>query len=321
MARYETYRSNAAEVPIMRKWVFRALCLSLILHGGLFIFFYSKHLEDFALTDNTRLAPPRFVMSRKEIDPKLLEQEEERITLPNKLPNARIELPSETPEPKTIELKPQTTEISSPLLTDKPKATPLNWEVVNKVEAESAGKADKELSALSTALLQSSVKSPRQPSIALPRTSKDGDSLGGNEGIPGRQSIDQALANFGKPGTENVHAAMPGGALFEHDQDELRGAAIETLKKLAQLIALYPNATFVISGHTDWTGTAEYNQRLSERRAESVKSWLVANMKVDPNRIQTVGKSTSEALVPAEKSVDEQQPNRRVEITIKTNKK
>ncbi len=321
MARYETYRSNAAEAPLMRKWILRALLISLLLHAALFVFFQLKKLDHFNFNAGEQLAPPRFVVNKVTIDPKLLQDPEEiRVKLPAKLPNQRIAIPNEKPEIKEIDLKPQSTEIASPLLTDKPKSTPLDWDAIAKTDAASAGRSDKELGSIATALLNNSVKSPRQPTITLPPGSKDGDGIGGNEGVPGRQSIQDALANFGAPGASDKPVAMPGGALFSHDQAELRPEALDALKKLGQLISLYPDATFVISGHTDWTGSQDYNLRLSERRAEAVRDWLVGTMHVAPDRIQTLGKGSADAIVPAEKSVDEQQPNRRVEIVIKTNK-
>ena len=56
---------------------------------------------------------------------------------------------------------------------------------------------------------------------------------------------------------------------------------------------------------------------LSEERADAVKQWLVTTMKIAPERIQTVGRGSADALVPADRSVEEQQPNRRVEILIR----
>lgn len=321
MARYETYRSNAAEIPIMRKWVFRALILSLLLHGGLFVFFQFKKLEGFSFSEAPKLAPPRFVVKKVTIDPKTLKEPEEvRINLPTKLPNAKIDLPVEKPQPKEIDLKPQTTEISSPLLADKPK--PLNWDSIAKTDAESAGRGDKELGSIATALLNNSVRSPRQPSIKIPDGVGGGDGLGGPEGIPGRQSIDDALANAGAPSATDKPVAMPGGALFEHDKAVLATQALDNLEKLAQLIAKYPKATFVISGHTDHTGSFDYNMRLSLARAEAVKAWLVTKG-IAPDRILTLGKADSEAIpgLGPEKSIEEQAPNRRVEIVIKTNAK
>jgi outer membrane protein OmpA-like peptidoglycan-associated protein len=319
MARYETYRSNAAEVPIMRKWLLRAFALSVLLHVGLFVFFQLKKLDNFSMRSAAQLAPPRWVLKQAVIDPKLLDEPEKIVVQTKPKSPATIEVPIEKPEPKEIQLSPQTTEITSPLLTDKPKAAPLNPDALARIDAESAGRADKELGSLATALLDKGVRNPRQPVIRIPKVGGDGPGL--NEGIPGRQSLDEALTGTGGVAAGQKAVAMPGGALFEHDKAELVPSALDDLQKLAALVAKYPNATFIISGHTDWTGTPEYNQGLSERRADAVKSWLVTHAGVAPERIQTIGKGTSEAIVPADKSVEEQQPNRRVEIVIKTNRK
>jgi outer membrane protein OmpA-like peptidoglycan-associated protein len=119
--------------------------------------------------------------------------------------------------------------------------------------------------------------------------------------------------------TSNKPIGMPGGALFEYNKADLREEAIGDLMKIAKLTQLYPRAAFVISGHTDSKGTEAYNFELSRRRAEAVKAWLVENMQVAPERIQTVGKGASELIVPGDRSIEEQQPNRRVEIVVKTN--
>ena len=134
------------------------------------------------------------------------------------------------------------------------------------------------------------------------------------------QSIDAALQRTGPlPAGDKI--GMPGGALFEHDQAVLLTEAIDELSKLAALVQRNPKAAFSIEGHTDATGTPEYNQRLSERRAEAVKAWLVEKFSIPSERIQTVGLGSSKLIVPADKSIEEQRPNRRVEIVIKTNRK
>ena len=56
MSRYDIYQSNAAEVPVMRKWVIRALIISLLIHFGLFVFFQFKKLENFRMPVSERLA-------------------------------------------------------------------------------------------------------------------------------------------------------------------------------------------------------------------------------------------------------------------------
>ncbi|HZH98768.1 MAG TPA: hypothetical protein VEX38_07330, partial [Fimbriimonadaceae bacterium] len=154
MPRYESYRSNAAEAPIMRKWVIRALLLSLLLHGGLFLFFKYKQLDQFAASAVERLAPPRFVVKKVTIsDSALKEPEDLRLKVKEKISNATIAVPQEKPEPKEIQLSPKNIEISSPILNDKPVAKPLNWDM-SKLQAESSGRADSELSSLATTLLK-----------------------------------------------------------------------------------------------------------------------------------------------------------------------
>ena len=113
---------------------------------------------------------------------------------------------------------------------------------------------------------------------------------------------------------------MRGGALFDYDKADLRGDSVDDLQKLGAIIERNPGATFRIEGHTDAIGSREYNLELSQRRADAVKAWLVANLKIDPARIDTLGFGPDKLLIPADKSIDEQQPNRRVEIVIKTNR-
>ena len=322
MARFENYQSNAAEVPVMRKWVVKALVLSLLIHGGLYVFFRFQQIDNYTFTTPAEPAPLRFVVNQARIDPKLLEKPAKEPPKAPVLPaDQKIVVPVDKPHPREIEFKPQTTDITSPLLADKPKAAPLNWDSLVKNDVDSAGRADKDLGGIASALLNSSVKAPNQPSVILPPGSKEGAGLGGNEGIPGRQSLDDALAKAGTPLGANQPVAMSGGALFEHNKTDLRSEALNDLKKIGQLVSHYPGATFLISGHTDWTGSAEYNQRLSEQRAEAVKAWLVSEMGIAEDRIQTVGKGSAEAIVAADRSVEEQQPNRRVEIVIKTHGK
>jgi outer membrane protein OmpA-like peptidoglycan-associated protein len=320
MSRYDTYQSNAAEAPIMRRWIIRALVLSILIHGGLFVFFYSKKLENFGIAEMERLAPPIRVFKRVAI-PKMPEDAAEtRLQLPEKTPNvARLQLPKEKPEVSEVRVAPQNPDLPKTLVPDKPSAS--ISDTLAKVEAASRGSMEKELNSIAGALIKEGPSSPRQPTLILPKTNKPGDGgLGDGEGIPGMQSIDAALQRTG-PLPVGDKIGMPGGALFEHDHAELLSEAIDTLQKLAELVQRNPKATFSIEGHTDATGTPEYNQRLSERRAEAVKVWLVEKFAIAPERIQTVGMGSSKLIVPADKSIDEQRPNRRVEIVIKTNRK
>lgn len=332
MSRYDIYQSNAAEVPLMRKWVFRALILSLLIHLGLFIFFQLKKLENFRIPNAERLAPPLRAFKRVNIPEIPKEPEELRLKLPEKVPNvAQLTVPEDKPQVEEVRLAPQVPEMPKPLLTEKPKAEATGSDLFAKVEAQSRGAMEKELNSISGSLLKEGPRSPRQPAIRLPK--RKGDlGAGSNEGIPGTISIDRALEMTGPLPAGNKPIGMPGGALYEYDSAELRPEAIEQLQKLGELIRRNPRATFSIEGHTDSIGDPVYNQTLSERRAEAVRDWLIAHMHIAPERIQTKGFGSSKTIVEPkpvdranvaalEAEIARQQPNRRVEIVIKTNRK
>jgi outer membrane protein OmpA-like peptidoglycan-associated protein len=322
MARYAVYPSLTT-VPGTRKWLFWALLMSLVLHMAFFAFAYWKKIENFGFTSEERLAPPQFVLKQVTIDPKTLEIPDEiKVKLPTSAPKPQeLTVPSEKPEIKEIILKPSATEVKTPLLEEKPKPEPINWENVIKTNDISAGNADKEVGAIASALLKESVRSPNQPVIQMPPGSKKGEGADAWEGIPGRRSLDDALSRTGPLPAGGLPIAMPGGALFDYDKADLRNDALDEMQKLGELIRRNPKATFRIEGHTDSIGSREYNLELSLRRALAVKTWLVQSLRIDPSRIETIGFGPDKLVVPGDKSIDEQQPNRRVEIVIKTNRR
>ncbi len=323
MARYETYRTNAAEVPIMRKWIFRALVVSLTIHGGLLFFFQTKQLDNFGMQATDMLVPSRFVMKKVTIDPKTLQDPEEVKTTLKDKPKAvqKILVPVEKIQPSEISVKPQNPEIVSPILNDKPIMTAVNTDLIARIEATSAGALDKELGSIANSLLKDSVKAPRQPVVfTLPTGAKDATGgVGENEGIPGLRSLDDALGATGPLATGD-RLGVRGGALFEYDKAELLQQAIDDLQKLGELIQRNPRATFTIEGHTDSFGDPAYNELLSQRRADAVKAWLVTNMTIVAERIQTKGYGSTKLIVSRDHNIEEQAPNRRVEIVIKTNR-
>jgi peptidoglycan-associated lipoprotein len=74
---------------------------------------------------------------------------------------------------------------------------------------------------------------------------------------------------------------------FAFDSRELTATAKETLNRQAEFIKQHANVPFVIEGHADERGTREYNLGLGERRADSVKQYLI-QQGVDANRLTTV---------------------------------
>ena len=103
---------------------------------------------------------------------------------------------------------------------------------------------------------------------------------------------------------------------FAFDKSELTDYAKATLDNAASviggLVKKYPGLKVDISGHTDWMGTDAYNQALSERRANSVKAYLVRKG-VDANRISTFAYGESKPIAPND--TDEGRAlNRRAEV-------
>ncbi len=107
--------------------------------------------------------------------------------------------------------------------------------------------------------------------------------------------------------------------LFPLNSSYLTDQAKGEIDKLVNLMADYPDASLIVDGHTDATGTEEYNQWLSEKRAESVKKYL-ADHGIGAHRITTNGYGQSKPVA-ANNTKEGRQQNRRVEVTIATPKK
>ncbi len=89
----------------------------------------------------------------------------------------------------------------------------------------------------------------------------------------------------------------------------------EKIKKVADFMTTYPETTAVIEGHTDNVGSEASNLKLSAKRAESVKQYLVNKFKIDPKRLSTKGYGESQPI--ADNSTAEgRQKNRRINAVI-----
>ena len=76
---------------------------------------------------------------------------------------------------------------------------------------------------------------------------------------------------------------------FDFDKSTLTPEAKRLLKKNIQLLKDNPNAQIRIAGYTSASGTEEYNQKLSERRANAVKAYLISEGIIAPDRLTTIG--------------------------------
>jgi outer membrane protein OmpA-like peptidoglycan-associated protein len=105
-----------------------------------------------------------------------------------------------------------------------------------------------------------------------------------------------------------------GDVLFETAKADLKAGSVADLDQLATFLSKYPDRSVVIEGHTDSVGGEDYNLGLSQRRAESVRSYLMRHG-VDPSRVTTQGMGES-APVASNESAGGRQQNRRVEIIV-----
>jgi len=116
--------------------------------------------------------------------------------------------------------------------------------------------------------------------------------------------------------------SLSGDVLFEFDKATLKPEAKETLQKVV-LLATKANAIEIrVEGHTDSKGSNAYNQKLSERRAEAVKSWLVAKGHIEPDIIKAVGFGETRPVADNTTADGKDNPegrakNRRVDIYVK----
>lgn len=129
-----------------------------------------------------------------------------------------------------------------------------------------------------------------------------------------RLELEQQLAELDAQETERGIVVTLGDVLFAFGESELMGSAIPNLDKLAGFLQEYDDRTVHIEGHTDSVGSAEFNRQLSERRAESVKAFLVGRG-IQANRITTAGLGKSAPVASNETDTGRQQ-NRRVEVII-----
>jgi len=110
--------------------------------------------------------------------------------------------------------------------------------------------------------------------------------------------------------------------LFEFNKSSLTADAEETLKALGPMITKAGKHPILIEGHTDSVGSNDYNQRLSESRAKTVKDWLAAHHYVpETSSFKALGETkpiAPNAKPDGSDNPEGRQKNRRVEIVIDT---
>jgi outer membrane protein OmpA-like peptidoglycan-associated protein len=125
-----------------------------------------------------------------------------------------------------------------------------------------------------------------------------------------------------KETAEEVRIDLAADVLFDFDKADIRSEASGTLKEVAEVIRKQAKGGVIIVGHTDAKGTDAYNQTLSQRRANSVRDWLVKDAGLSGVRFETSGVGARKPVAPNAKpdgsdDPEGRQKNRRVEITVR----
>jgi outer membrane protein OmpA-like peptidoglycan-associated protein len=323
-----------------RSWLWFGLVVSLAIHFALCAYFYRTRFQSVETFVAQNEQTPTFKV--KSINASDLGKSSADQTNPAAKPNpdnTDVQLPDEK---KSFDKLLQDVQASAALpddmkdvLPDQPKVDqPEVNSVLTEIERSTAQSLASDPNALhEQSLLNNNSQSGRpQPALSgtelatsttIKRpntfTSKmPGDSAGPNKGrTPGFSDLDQLLAQKGPLGS-GTKLRLPDDQIFQYDSDVLQASAITQLQKLGTLIQRNPKATFSVEGYTDSFGTYEYNLDLSQRRADSVKRYLVEAMRINPAQIETRGYGSAKFRASPNGSIEEQSPNRRVEVVVHT---
>lgn len=123
--------------------------------------------------------------------------------------------------------------------------------------------------------------------------------------------------NVERTAPDELKVTVGNDVLFDTGSSNLRAASKASIREMADVFDKYPNTTISVQGHTDSVGTNSNNQRLSERRANSVASYL-QTVGVTGSRVETTGYGESQPRS-SNSTRSGRQSNRRVEIHIRAN--
>jgi len=128
------------------------------------------------------------------------------------------------------------------------------------------------------------------------------------------QALERELADLKGKKTDRGVVVTLGDVLFDTGKATLKPGAYSTIERLATVLKEDSSRKVLIEGHTDSTGNDEYNQQLSERRAQAVQAALFERG-VEASQTSTVGKGETTPVASNDNAAGRQQ-NRRVELVF-----
>jgi outer membrane protein OmpA-like peptidoglycan-associated protein len=320
MPRYDAYAPQSPSLSPQKGWVISALTGSLVVHAGLVLWFHFQEIENFGVSEQPVIREE--VLQRVKIyEDKAPKLEDLKMVLPDKPPQAKKELtlPQELPKPDEISVTPR----HKPLDTRQLFATEKPALEMAKLETAPRMNPDDLLPKLPDDMFNVNRAGPKISARPASSAAPEGDGSAKAIDVAGRD-VEGILSGLTTGTGSSRRLSLPGNLTFGYDNAEVSSDGRRELEKIAEAFRKFlgdelTKATFIIEGHTDPTGTPEYNQRLSERRAESVRAWFVAQLGLDPQKVQTVGYGATKPAegVPLEGTVEEMQGHRRTEIIVR----
>ncbi|HEY6021128.1 MAG TPA: OmpA family protein [Candidatus Paceibacterota bacterium] len=128
-----------------------------------------------------------------------------------------------------------------------------------------------------------------------------------------RQKLKGTGVHVARQGND-LHLIMPGDVTFQTNSADLNSRFFEVLDSVAIILQEYKSTLVTVAGYTDSTGTAEYNQKLSEHRASTVALYLHSRG-VAKERLAAVGYGEKHPVA-GNSTAEDRAKNRRVEIML-----
>ena len=326
MPRYDAFTEQAQPPSLTKGWFISALTGSLVVHAGLAIFFQFKTLENFGPVDLPPVKPESTLHRVRIIDEKPKKQDEVKAVLQEKkAPDAKKELtlPKELPAPDEISVSPRHKQMDTSQLFagEKPAVEMAKLSTTPKINQDDL------LPKLDDSFFNAGRSGPKVGARYQSDAGPDGDGTARAIQVAGKD-VEGILDGLASGKGQSRRLSLPGNLTFGYDNADVSNDGRIELDKIAEALRKFLGAdlvrsTFVIEGHSDPTGSAEYNLKLSERRAESVRAWFVANMNVNPDNVKIIGYGATRPAegVPLTGTVEQMQGHRRTEIVIRRPKK
>ena len=319
----------------LRWWLFVAFLMAVGLHVWLYQLFNNLEVGRRYLP---QVVKERSRPERMQIDPEILKKQEAIREIPDfvapPMPQVKADLADVTdmsPDTASLDLTPSVNKVTNFITPDSARSAQLaaapslaaiadmspGPDLLNSATALKSTALNKAVSVNQLVIPTKAIDKEIEglDGKLLDKLSKAQSAGNGRATLPGYSNLDDLIAGGG-PVKAGTAIAIPTDLLFDYGSDQLAEAARLSLMKLGFLIQKNPNSVFIIEGHTDNFGSAQFNMDLSQRRANAVVAWLMNSLRLPDSRVQAVGMGKTRLIV-RDGNIVQQSPNRRVEIKVR----